>query len=139
MPLDLEEGDEFELRARDSDTLENAKKFHIEGRGFSDEAAARVCGERLRVRLRVLNAMLALGITVPLVDSTSGGVSTVIKKDVFEKIGGVALDTIVGLGVFPDDDKHFEYVISGDIDVYPSKPDFLLDQSGLVAHRNDDR
>jgi hypothetical protein len=127
VPLQLEEGREFELTARDSDTLGNAKKFHIEGRGYPDEAAARAAGERLRVRLRVLNAMLALGITVPLVDSTSGGVSSAIKKGIYEKTGGVAIDTIVGLGVFPDDDKHFEYVMSGDIDVYPSKPDYVLD------------
>ncbi len=127
MPLELEEGCGFKLTARDADTLADAKKFHIEGCGFQDEAAARASGERMRVRLRVLNAMLALGITIPLVDSTSGGVSSAVKKDVYDKSGSIALDTIVGLGAFPDDDKHFEYVMSGDIDVYPSRPDYVLD------------
>ena len=126
VPLDLEEGHEFVLTARDADTLASAKKFHIEGRGFPDETTARDCGERLRVRLRVLNAILELGITIPLVDSTSGWVSPNVKKDTYEKAGCIVLDPIVGLGVFPDDDKYFEYVISADLNVYPSRPDYLM-------------
>lgn len=124
--LEIEEGHEYQLTARDSDKLIGATKFHIDGYSFKDEESARSSGERLRVRLRVLNAMLGLGISVPTIDSTSGSVSSAIKKDVFEKTGGIALDTIVGLAVFPDDERHFEYVMSGNAEVYPSKPDYVL-------------
>jgi hypothetical protein len=127
IPLGLDESHEFNLMARDSDTLAGAKYFHIEGHGFLDEATAKVSGERFRVRLRLLNALLALGIIIPIVDSKSGGVSPDIKKDLYEKTGHVALDTIVGLCVFPDDGKHFEYIMTGDIDVHPSNPDYVID------------
>ncbi|CAI8943911.1 hypothetical protein [Methylocaldum szegediense] len=71
--------------------------------------------------------MLALGITVPLTDSISGSVSPEIKKHVYESTGGIALDPIVGLAVFPDDERYLECVMSGDVEVYPSKPDYVLD------------
>ena len=60
VPLDL--GDELTLNltARDADTLAKAKRFHIEGRGFPSEEAARSVGERLRLRLRFSTACLAL-------------------------------------------------------------------------------
>ncbi len=127
IPLDLQTDRSYELTARDSDTLEHARKFHIEGCGYEDKQSAIDAGERLRVRLRVLNAMLDLGITIPLVDTTSGGASASVKENLFENTGAIALDTIVGLGVFPDDGLHFEYVISGEIDVKPSSEQYILD------------
>ncbi len=122
----LTDGLVLTLVARDADKLSQASRFHLEGRGFPDEEAARFAGERLRIRLRVLNSLLNLGIAVPTIDTTSGSVSTAIKEKVFQETGGVALDNIVGLAVFPDDDNYFEYVMSGTANVYPSDPAFFF-------------
>jgi hypothetical protein len=126
IPFFIEKGRKFILTARDADTLIKATKFHIDGIGFLDAESAYEYGEKLRIKLRVLNAMLSMGFTIPLVDGTSGKVSDDIKKDIFEKTGAVYLDTIVGLEVFPDDKKHFEHVLSAKINVAPSDPLYLI-------------
>jgi hypothetical protein len=117
---------ELMLVARDADKLSEATRFHLEARGFSDEKTARAAGERLRLRLRVLNSLLGLGITVPTIDTTSGGASAAIKEKVLRETGAVALDSIVGLAVFPDDDNYFEYVMAGTANVHPSDPSYLF-------------
>jgi hypothetical protein len=114
------------LTARNSDVLSQATKFHFEAKGFSDEASAREAGEKLRLRLRILNAMLGLGLNVPITDSKSGGVSASIKDEISQKYGGVIVDSIWGLSVFPDDDNYFEYFMSGSLEVFPSDPSYTL-------------
>lgn len=145
-PFELGEDLKFALVARDADTLAKATKFHVEGTGFADEPAARNAGERVRVRLRLLNALLGLGLNVPTGDSQSGGVSEQLKRKVHEEQGAVVLDNVWGLITFPDDGRHFEYVLSGRLQVYPSDPAYIftalktlwslevrLDQSSEVA------
>lgn len=122
----LNEGIELTLAARDADTLSKAARFHFEARGFPDAETARATGERLRLRLRVLNSLLGLGITVPTIDTSSASVSAAIKEKVLRETGGVALDSIVGLAVFPDDDNYFEYVVAGTANVHPSDPSYLF-------------
>jgi hypothetical protein len=122
----LHDGLELTLTARDADMLAQAARFHLEARGFADEETARAAGERLRLRLRVLNSLLGLGITVPSVDTTSGSVSSAIKEKVLREEGAVVLDNIAGLAVFPDDDNYFEYVMAGTANVYPSDPSYLF-------------
>ena len=112
--------------ARDSDKLIEATRFHFEMRGFPDEAAARARGNRLRVHLQVLNAVLGLGLVIPTEDTTSGGVSAEIKKKIADEQGVTTLDTIVGSAVFPDDGKHGEFVFAGKLDTYPSDPEYVL-------------
>jgi len=126
VPLDL--GDELTLNltARDADTLAKAKRFHIEGRGFPSEEAARSVGERLRLRLRVLNSLLGLGITVPVVDSRRAAVADAVKEKVLRETGGVIVDTIEGLAVISDDPDHFEQVVAGGASVYLSDPAYVL-------------
>jgi|SRR5208337_527958 len=68
IPVELAEGLDLILTARDADSLARAARFHIEGRGFPYEESARSVGERLRLRLRVLSSLLGLGIAVPAVD-----------------------------------------------------------------------
>lgn len=132
VPLDL--GDELTLNltARDADTLAKAKRFHIEGLGFASEEAARSVGERLRLRLRVLNSLLGLGITVPVVDSRRAAVADAVKEKVRRETGGVIVDTIEGLAVISDDPDHFEQVVAGGASVYPSDPAYVLTALAVV-------
>ena len=132
VPLDL--GDELTLNltARDTDMLAKAKRFHIEGRGFPSEEAARSVGERLRLRLRVLNSLLGLGITVPVVDSRRAAVADAIKEKVLRETGGVIVDTVEGLAVISDDPDHFEQVVAGGASVYPSDPAYVLTALAVV-------
>jgi hypothetical protein len=96
---------------RDSDNLMHASKYHIESGGFPSPQDALNCGEKLRTHLRMLNCMLDLGLSIPCIDGKNGTVSEGIKNKIREN-GGELLDTIVGLHVYPDDDKHFECVVS---------------------------
>lgn len=128
----IEGGPEVILVARDADTLSKASRFHLEGRGFPDEETARKVGERLRLRLRVLNSLLGLGIDVPTTDMTSGSVSEEVKEKILLENNGIVLDNIAGLAVFPDDDKYFEYVMAMSGNVYPSDPSFLFKALGQV-------
>lgn len=114
------------LAARDAGTLSEAKRFHLEARGFSDEKTARAAGERLRRRLRLLNSLLGLRITVSTADTISARVSDTIKEKVFQEKGAVLLDSIVGLAVFPDDDNFFEFVVAGTANVHSSDPSYLF-------------
>jgi hypothetical protein len=117
---------ELTVAARDAESLSEATRFHIEACGFPNEEAAWTAGEHLRLRLRVLNAILGLGISVPTKDSTSARLSPAVKEKVREKHGVVALDTIVGLAVFPDDDRYVEFVVAGQGQVYPGDPTYLF-------------
>jgi hypothetical protein len=69
--------------------------------------------------------MLGLGLNVPVTDSRSGGASASVKKEINQKYGGVLVDN-VWLSVFPDNDKYFECVMSGSLDVFPSDPLYTL-------------
>jgi hypothetical protein len=132
VPLDL--GDELTLNltARDADTLAKAKRFHIEGRSFPSEEAAHSVGERLRLRLRVLNSLLGLGITVPVVDSRRAAVADAVKEKVLRETGGVIVDTVEGLAVISDDPDHFEQVVAGGASVYPRDPAYVLTALAVV-------
>jgi hypothetical protein len=120
------------LIARDADTLARAKRFHIEGGGFPNEEAARSVGERLRLRLRVLNSLLGLGITVPVVDSRKSAVADAIAERVLSETDGVIVDTIEGLAVIPDDPDHFELVVAGGASAYPSDAAYVLTALAVV-------
>lgn len=122
---------------RDADRLHEATKYHIESGGFPSVEEARSCGEKIRTHLRLLNCLFHLGLTIPIVDGTSGNVSTAIKEKTRED-GGELIDTIVGLHVYPDDGLHFEHVASGKMNVYPSDPYYVLksikDTWGNIYH-----
>jgi hypothetical protein len=126
VPVQLGDEVTVNLTARDADTLSKAKRFHFEGRGFPSEEAARSVGERLRLRLRVLNSLLGLGITVPVVDSRRAVVANAVKEKILRETAGVLVDTIEGLAAISDDPDHFEQVLAGTVDVYPSDPAYLL-------------
>ena len=110
---------------RDSDNLISASKYHIECGGFSSIQDAENCGEKLRTHLRMLNCMLDLGLSIPIIDGKSGSVSEGVKEQI-RKDGGELIDTIVGLHVFPDDGNHFEHVTSGKMNVFPSDPYYVF-------------
>jgi hypothetical protein len=115
----------IQIVPRDSDNLLNASKYHIECGGFLSSQDAQTCGEKLRTHLRMLNCMLDLGLSIPSIDGKSGTVSEGIKNKIREE-GGELLDTIVGLHVYPDDDKHFEHVVTGKMNVFPSDPYYVF-------------
>ncbi len=125
--VELGNGQILLLSARDTNSLAEATSFHFEGSNFPDKITARETGEKLRIRLRVLNAMLGLGIIVPLQDSITGGVSSTIKDDMLENHDVVVLDTVEGLSVFPDDGKHIEFPsYIRQLDSYPSDPTYIF-------------
>ncbi|CAN1213503.1 Apea-like HEPN domain-containing protein [Tumidithrix helvetica PCC 7403] len=115
----------IQIFPRDSDTLIGASKYHIDCGGFSSKEEAKNCGEKLRTHLRMLNCILDLGLLIPSIDGTSGSVSEEIKNKIRED-GAELLDTIVGLHVYPDDEKYIEHVFSGKINAFPSDPFYVL-------------
>jgi hypothetical protein len=133
---------EFSLTARDTDKLSEATRFHIEARGFPTEDMARATGERLRLRLRVLNSLLGLGMSIPVIDAKSAQLADELKQKMARETGTTVLDSIIGLAVFPDDDKHLELVVAGRVDVYPSEPCYVfsaLAQVWPIEMRFDER
>jgi hypothetical protein len=122
----LPEGLTLEVVARNADTLSEASNLHFDGHGFEDESAARAAGERLRLRLRVLDAILGLGLHVPLTDTISGGASLAVKKEMAEQHGVTVLDNVWGLATSPDDGQHVEIVAAAEARVHPSDPSYLI-------------
>lgn len=122
----LSDGLTLSLVARNAETLDQATAFHLEAGGFATEEAALVAGEALRVRIRILNAILGLGLNVPQGDSPSGHVSDEIKRKLREEHDAVVLDGVWGLVTFPDDGRHFEYVLGGNLEVRPSDPSYVV-------------
>lgn len=123
---------ELTLTARNADKLSEASRFHFEGGGFPDEDTARGIAERLRLRLRVLNALLDLGLSVPAVDKPGLRVSDHVKGDVIRKTGATVVDSMLGVMVFPDDGSHFEYDLDGRVSVSSGDPEYLFRAIGQV-------
>lgn len=117
----------LEVAARNAETLEAATNFHIDGPGFLSAEAAATAAEALRVRLRLLNAILGLGLNIPVGDKITAQVSDEIKSKVKSEQGATVVDSVWGTSVFPDDGLHFEYVLSGNIAVSPNDPQYLLE------------
>jgi hypothetical protein len=92
---------ETELRvvARDADKLSLAARFHIESGGFADVESAMRAGERLRIRLQILNAALGLRFNVPTANTPAGQSSDEVKAAVLDKSGLVLVDSVDGLSV----------------------------------------
>jgi len=116
----------LEVFARDSDELAQATKYHIDCGGFESEDLAFSAGEELRKKLRLLNSVLDLGLVIHTKDEATGKVSDSVKNTVKE-MGGLLLDTRIGLSVIPDDGLHGEMVATGSFRVRISDPIFLLD------------
>ena len=117
----------LEVAARNAETLNAATNFHIDGTGFTSADAATLAAEALRVRLRLLNAILGLGLNIPVGDKVSAQVSEEIKNKLKSEQGTTVVDSIWGASIFPDDGLHFEYVVSGNIVVSPNDPGYLLE------------
>ena len=126
IPVELAGGLDLILTARDADTLARAARFHIEGRGFPNEEAARSVGERLRLRLRALDSLLGLGLTIPIVDSRRDTLADAVKENELRETGRVIIDTIEGLAIISDDPNHVEHLVAGKVSVYPSDPAYVL-------------
>jgi hypothetical protein len=114
------------LSARNSEKLRDATTLHIDVGGFESEASAKTAGEAFRIQLRLANVLLNLGINVPVKDGVSARVSDEIKEKLKLEQGVVVVDTIWGLSVFPEDGRHFEYVVAGSVDVKPADPTYIF-------------
>jgi len=125
MVFQIADGLEVTIVARDGKKLSETTRFHMERGGFPDEPTARSFGERLRLRLRVLNSILGLGIAVPTIDRTSASPCAEMKGKAFREYGLVVVDSIVGLGVIPD--EHVECIVAGEASVQPSDSRYLFD------------
>lgn len=122
----LSDGRELHLVARDSNTLLEATRFHLEIDGFATEMAARAYGQQLRTCLHVLNAALNLGLTIPSQDLRSANASDEVKDKQLAENGVTLIDSIVGLAAFPADGRHAELVVAGAMNAYPSDPEYIL-------------
>jgi hypothetical protein len=114
------------LVARDADLLVDALSVHFDGYDYVDEESARQAGNRLRVRLRVLNAILNLGINVPVSDSVTGGAAQSLKEEAARTHGVTVLDNVSGVSVHPNDGLHVEYVMSGHGKVHKPDSNYLI-------------
>lgn len=123
--FDLSSNLHIEVFPRDADLLINASKYHIDSSSFNCEREAKKTGEKLRTHFRMLNCILNLGLSIPINDGTGGSISEEIKQKIKSE-GGTLLDTIIGLHVYPDED-HFEHVMSGKMNVFPSEPLYVFD------------
>jgi hypothetical protein len=77
-------------------------------------------GEALRNKLRLLNAILAFGLNIPVGDTPSASVSDEVKDEVASKHAGMVVDSVRGLLTLPDDGMHFKYVVGGSLEVRPT-------------------
>ncbi len=127
VPVSLSSSTTLELAARNADSLDKATNYHFDGGGFASEQDARKAGEALRIRLRLLNAILGLGLNIPTEDGPSGQVSDELKARLKTEHGSTIIDSVWGVAVFPDDGLHFEYVHSGRFEVRPSNPSYIFD------------
>ena len=125
----------LEVYARDEDTLDLATKYHIECGGFDSKQQALEIGEYLRTRLRIINCVLDLGLSIPTEDKTTGSISDAAKESA-QKLGGGVFDPRQGLWVLPDDGLHFESVMIGRFHVFPSDPIFILDAAKKIWDTN---
>jgi hypothetical protein len=117
----------LELFARNAESLDKATNFHIDGGGFPSADEARRAAEALRIRLQLLNAILRLGLNIPVEDTVSAQVSEDVKAKLKSEQNTTAVDSIWGVNVYPDDGLHIEYVLSGNAFVKPSDPSYILD------------
>ncbi|HZL51464.1 MAG TPA: hypothetical protein VFC37_11010 [Terracidiphilus sp.] len=122
----LPDGTQLTLVARNADSLEHATAFHLDCGGFATESWAKSAGEALRTKLRLVNAILGVGLSIPVGDTPSGGVSTQVKQEVLARNAGIVIDSVWGLQTFPDDGNHFEYVMGGNLNVQPSEPGYIF-------------
>ena len=125
--VQVSDGLELEISARNAESLDDATNFHIDGGGFADADEARRAAEALRTRLRLLNAILGLGLNIPVDDKVSAQVSQEIKDKLRSEQNATAVDSIWGVSVYPDDGLHFECFLSGNVVVKPSDPSYILE------------
>jgi hypothetical protein len=125
------DGHTVQVVPRDATSLAGASLVHFDGFEFPDEILARGAGERLRLRLRVLDVVLGLGLHVPVDDTVSGGASDELKHEVSREHDVVVVDSVRGLSVHPNDGRHVELVMSARADVH--KPDGIHLIKGIQA------
>jgi hypothetical protein len=117
----------LEVVARNSETLNGATNFHIDGVGFMSPEAAVLAAEALRVRLRILNAIFGLGLNIPVGDKITAELSEEVKTKLKSEQGITVVDSVWGKSVFPNDGLHSECVVSGNAVVSPGDPEFLVE------------
>lgn len=127
LQIEISDSLTLEVAARNAETLEDATNFHIDGTGFPSAEAAALAAETLRVRLRLLNAILGLGLNIPVGDKVTAQVADELKDQLKSEQGTTVVDSIWGASVYPDDGLHFEYVVSGNVVFGPSDPSYLLE------------
>lgn len=112
--------------ARDGSSLATATRLHFECGGYESEASARDAGERVRLHLRILSAILQLGLEVPVSDRVDGQLSDSVKSKLAPDQRAKLLDCVHGLLVFPDDGEHAEITMHGQLGVNPSDSQYWL-------------
>lgn len=117
----------LEFAARNANEFDQATNFHIDAGGFTSEEQALEAAEALRIRLRLLNAILGLGLDIPVDNVVSGQVSEGMKAKLKAENNITVVDSIWGISVYPDDGLHYEYILSGNFVVKPSDPMYLLE------------
>lgn len=124
--FNLPDGLKLTRVARNANSLDEATTFHIDGGGFQTEGEAKAAGGALRTKLRLLNAIIGLGLIIPIGNTPSGSVSDEVKKELGSKHLGVVVDSVWGLLTFPDDGMHVEYVFGGNLEVRPGDSQYVF-------------
>ncbi len=125
--LELPDGHTLYVVARNAEDLLTATKLHFEAGGYATSAEALDAGERLRLRLRVLDAVFSLGLNVPTTDSIAGQLAQQPKEKIERDLGIIVMDDVWGLLVFPDDERHAECTVHAAAEVHPSDSRYWLD------------
>ena len=117
----------LEVAARNSETLDAATNFHIDGTGFESAEAATLAAESLRVKLRLLNAILGLGLNIPVGNRITCRATDELKSKTNIEKGATFVDSIWGISVYPDNGLHFELFVSGNAVVKSRDAECLLE------------
>lgn len=125
--IELGDGLTADLVARNAETIAGATSLHLEAGGFETEQAARDAGERARVRMRLLNAILSLGLNVPATDTPTPNASQSLKYVMEGQSDLRVMDGVWGLAVYPDDDKHLELSIDAELSMRLEDPEYICE------------
>ncbi|MET0026449.1 MAG: hypothetical protein ABW101_02330 [Candidatus Thiodiazotropha sp.] len=125
--FEVSDGQMLEVAARNAETLDAATNYHIDGAGFESAEAATFAAESLRVRLRLLNTILGLGLNIPVGNRVTCRATDKFKRKVNIERGATLVDSIWGISVYPDDGLHHELFVSGNVVVKPRDSEYLFE------------
>ena len=129
----LPSGQRAVLTARHVGSLGEATEFHVDVEGFATPDEARVAGEKLRGTLRLVNAVLGLGLHVPSIDQEvpRARLAPHLKEKIADEYGAAIVDCVFGLNVLRDGEE-FELAVRGVANARPENSDYVLEAASQL-------